>query len=121
MSRTAKSIFFFGIYVILLGVSLVVIPNVLLRVFHVPETSEVWIRVVGMLIILIGYFYVRAAASKEGMTKFFQWTVHTRSAVFIFLIVFVLLNFVKPIIILFGVIELAGAVWTGLSLRSSPS
>lgn len=81
MSRAAKSVFFFGIYVISLGVFLVVAPNVLLKLFGVPETSEVWIRVVGVVVLLIGYYYVRAATNEEGMTKFFRWTIYTRSSV----------------------------------------
>ena len=118
MSRAAKSIFFFGIYVISLGVLLVVAPNVLLRFFSVPETSEVWIRVVGVVVLLIGYYYVRAAIDNKGMTKFFRWTIYTRSSVIVFFTVFVLLNYVKPTLILFGVFDLAGAIWTALALRS---
>lgn len=121
MSRAAKSIFYFGIYVILLGLILVLIPNFLLNIFNVPETDEVWIRVVGMLIIFIGYYYIRAATKEEGMTKFFRWTVHTRSLVIVYFIIFALLNLVKPTLILFGGIDLIGAIWTGLALRSSSS
>jgi len=119
MSRAAKSLFFFGIYVILLGVILVVAPNVLLKFFNIPETSEVWIRVVGMLVLIIGYYYVRAATNEEGLKKFFRWTIYARSTVIVFFTVFVLLNFVKPILILFGVFDLAGAIWTALALRST--
>ncbi len=81
MNRAAKSVFFFGIYVLLLGATLVVAPNVLLRIFNVPETSEVWIRIVGMLILFLGYIEVRAAIGKKDMTEFFRWTVFTRSSV----------------------------------------
>lgn len=119
MSRAARSLFFFGIYVISLGVFLVVAPNVLLKFFSVPETSEVWIRVVGVVVLLIGYYYVRAATNEEGLTNFFRWTIYTRSSVIVFFTVFVLLNYIKPTLILFGVIDLAGAIWTALALRSS--
>lgn len=119
MSRAAKSVFVFGIYVISLGVFLVVAPNVLLKIFNIPETSEVWIRVVGMLVLIIGYYYVRAATNEEGLTKFFRWTIFARSTVIVFFTVFVLLNYVKPILILFGVFDLAGAIWTALALRST--
>ncbi len=78
MSRAAKSVFFFGIYVLSLGVVLIIAPNVLLKLFGVPETSEVWIRVVGVVVLIIGYYYVRIATNEEGMTKFFRWTIYTR-------------------------------------------
>ncbi len=121
MSNTAKSIFCFGIYIIILGVSFMVVPNVFLSIITIPETTEVWIRIVGMLVFLIGYYYIRAALNEEGMTNFFRWTVHARSSVIVFLIIFVILGFVKPIIILFGVIDLLAAIWTGITLRSSTS
>lgn len=119
MSRAAKSLFFFGIYVILLGVFLVVAPNVLLKIFNIPETTEVWIRIVGVVVLIIGYYYVRAATNEKGLMKFFRWTIYTRSTVVVFFTVFVLLNFIKPILILFGVFDLSGAIWTALALRSS--
>lgn len=121
MSKAAISIFCFGIYLILLGIVLVVVPNVLLAIFGIAATSEVWVRVVGMLVLILGYYYIRSARDEEGMTKFFRWTVHTRSSVIVFFIIFVVLGFVKPILILFGVIDLAAAIWTGVTLRSSAS
>ena len=118
MSRTAKSIFVFGIYVILLGLTLVFIPNTLLKTFKVAETNEVWIRILGMVLLFLGYLYMRASMTGEEMRKFFTWTVHTRSTVIVFLTAFVLLDMVEPVIILFGVIDLAGAAWTALTLRT---
>jgi hypothetical protein len=116
MSHPAKSLFAFGIYLVGLGAILVVTPNTLLGLFGLPGTSEVWIRVAGMLVLLLGFYYIKAA--RKELTDFFQWTVYTRSSVIVFFIVFVLLGFVSPILILFGVVDLLGAVWTGLTLRS---
>ncbi|MFC2160925.1 hypothetical protein ACFLRX_04660 [Acidobacteriota bacterium] len=90
-----------------------------MKMFNVPETSKVWIRVVGVLVLLIGYYYVRAATDKKDMTNFFRWTIYARSSVLVFFIVFVLLNYVQPILILFGVFDLVGAIWTALALHSS--
>ena len=120
MGKAALSMFCFGIYLIILGLSLMVIPNVLLSVFALPAASEVWIRALGMVVLLLGYIYVRAGRSggKEGMPDFYRWTVHTRSSVIVFLAVFAILGLTKPVIILFGVFDLAGAVWTYLALRT---
>ena len=121
MSKAAKTILCFGIYLILLGISMMVIPNILLAIFTIPLTNEVWIRIVGMIVLLLGYIYIRAALNEEGMTHFFRWTVHTRSSVIVFLAIFVLFGFAKPILILFGVMDLLAAAWTGPSLRSAAS
>ncbi len=116
MSSSARSLFVFSIYIFVLGVVLMAIPNVLLNLFGLPETHEVWIRVLGMLTSLLGYYYFQAARNE--LKNFFQWTVYTRASVILFFIGFVLLDFVSPILILFGVIDTAGALWTHLSLRA---
>ena len=82
MSRSAVSVFVFGIYLLLLGAVLVIVPNVLLTVFFVPPTNEVWIRVVGMLILFLGVYYVLAAHAE--LRQFFPWTVYVRSSVIVF-------------------------------------
>lgn len=101
---------------LVLGIVLLVEPNLLLGLFSLPSTAEVWIRVAGMLVLFLGIYYT--LASRNGMTSFFPWTVYVRSSVILFFIAFVLLGFVKPQLILFGVVDLLGAIWTGFALRS---
>ncbi|MGE0443554.1 MAG: hypothetical protein AB7S39_23970, partial [Gemmatimonadales bacterium] len=61
MTKSAMTVFFFGLYLFLLAITLIVAPNTLLGLFRMPPTSEVWIRVVGMLTACIGVYYVVAA------------------------------------------------------------
>jgi hypothetical protein len=117
MSNSAKSVFVFGIYVVVLGITLLVAPNVLLSLFGLPATNEVWIRVVGMLLCLLAFYYIQAARNE--LSASFRWTVYTRASVIVFFIVFVVLGLVKPVLILFGGVDLLGAIWTALALRSS--
>lgn len=117
MSNSARSIFIFGLYLVVLGITLLVVPNFLLTLFFSPSTTEVWIRVVGMLSLFLGFYYTQAA--RKEMADFFQWTVYVRSTVILFFAAFVLLGFATPPLILFGVVDLLGAIWTGLALRSS--
>ncbi len=117
MSKEAKSIFVFAVYLILLGITLLVVPNVLLSVFAYPTTDEVWIRVVGMLLVMIAFYYIQAARNE--LIAFFWWTVYARSAVIIFFIAFVVLGLARPILILFGAVDLLAALWTAVALHSS--
>ncbi len=119
MSKSARSVFTFSVYLFLLGAILLVVPNVLLNLFYIPETKEVWIRVVGMLVFLLGYYYFQV--SRNEIKQFMQWTVYARSSVVVFFVVFVMLGFAPPVLILFGVIDVAAAVWTQLCLRSEKS
>ncbi len=116
MSRAAKSIAAFGVYLLLLGPTLVVVPNLFLTVVRVPETDEVWIRVVGMLAFFLGYYYLRAARAE--LTEFMRWTVQARLGVLGFFGAFVVLDLGPPILLLFGGVDAAAAIWTGLALRA---
>jgi len=113
MSNSARSIFVFGLYVAVLGIVLIVIPNFLLKAMSRTSTTEVWIRVVGLLLLYLGFYYTQAA--RKEMTDFFRWTVYTRSTVIVFFAAFVLLGFARPPLIMFGVVDLLGAIWTGLA------
>ena len=115
MSKSAISVLVFAIYLFLLGLTLMVVPNRLLSVFGIPVTSEVWIRVVGMLVTILGTYYYQAA--RHGLRPFLEATVYGRCSVLVFFIVFVLLKFAPPVLILFGVIDAAGAIWTADCLR----
>jgi hypothetical protein len=118
MNRAATSIRVFGIYLMFLGPVVVAAPNVVLALFSLPPTSEVWLRVVGLLAAILGYYYVQAA--RHDLVPFYRASVPARAVAFLGFVTFVLFGLVKPPLILFGVVDLSGAVWTFLALRSSP-
>jgi len=116
MSKSARSLFVFGLYVAAVGIIMLVVPNFMLKTLSRTSTTEVWIRVVGLLLLYLAFYYTQAA--RKEMTDFFRWTVYTRSTVIVFFAAFVILGFAGPPLIMFGVIDLLGAIWTGLALRS---
>jgi len=87
MTYAAKTIFGFGCYLLALGVSLLLFPNAVLAVFGIAPTNEVWIRVVGMLVLFLGSYYGLAAA--VNLHQFFHWTIPLRASVIVFFAVFV--------------------------------
>ena len=116
MSRSALSVFVFSIYLYVFGFMLIVIPDTLLRIFKFPDADGLWIRIVGMLMIILGFYYSHAARSK--LRAFFVWTVIARTSVLLFFVAFVIAGFAPTTLILFGVIEFAAAMWTLLAMRS---
>jgi hypothetical protein len=116
MSKAAVSVRLFGIYVMALGVFVVAGPNLLLGMFGLPLTTEVWIRVVGVLAFNIGLFNYVAAASEY--KPYFEITVVTRCLVLASFIGFVALGMAPPALILFGLVDFAGAMWTWFALRA---
>lgn len=116
MTKSAQSLFFFALYLFGLGAILLGAPNWLLGLFDIPPTTEVWIRVVGMLVLFLGVYYVSAA--RANFLPILEASVRVRVAVPLFFGVFVWLGWAEPPLLLFGGVDLAGAVWTYLTLRS---
>jgi len=117
LSYPAKTLFAFGCYLVALGIGLVLFPNVLLALFGVPPTTEVWIRVAGMLILILGGLDVLASVAE--LHQYIRWTVPFRASVIVFFAAFVLLGYAPPVLLLFGLIDLVCAAWTWLALRQT--
>ena len=116
MSKAAVSVFVFGIYLYAVGALLVAAPNRFLGLSGLPPTSEVWVRVVGVLVLCLATYYTLAA--RAGLRAFLAWTVPVRAAVVVFFAAFVVLRLVGPQFLVFGVVDLLGAGWTALALRA---
>ena len=115
MSKTAFTLFAFGIYLLVLGLILIFFPNGLLSIFGLPTTSEVWIRVVGVLAFNIGVYYIFAARAEA--KGFFIASCYTRTLVFVMFCMFVFFGLSKPVLIFFGFVDLLGGVWTTITLK----
>ena len=111
----AKTVLYFGFYLYVVGLTLLVAPDFLLTTFQMPATEEVWIRVVGVLVTAIGFYYHQIGS--KNITAMLPLTVVTRAFVFLSFMVFVLLKFVSHMLIVFGVIDLLGAAWTLMALK----
>jgi hypothetical protein len=116
VSKGARSVLLFGIYVVALGVTLVIAPNPLLRLFGVAETHEVWIHVLGVLIFNIGIVYVLAGS--DDIPQIIVASIPIRFGTLTFLLLFVLLGNADPALIAFGLVDAATAIWTVAALRA---
>lgn len=114
MSRAALSARVFAVYVVAVGAVLLLVPNQLLALFRIAPTAEIWIRVAGLIAFNLG-IYVWVAAHHR---PFLQASVYTRALVFVVLTGFALTGMADPMLALFGVVDLAGAIWTALALRA---
>lgn len=119
MSKAARSLFVFACYLALIGLVLLVHPNLLLRTVGFAPTQEVWIRVVGMLLLHLASYYYWAA--REGWIAFVRITVPARFSVILLFGAFVAFGYAPPTLLLFGAVDFASAIWTFWALRESPS
>jgi hypothetical protein len=116
MTMAACSVLVFGIYLVCMGLMLLVMPNALLEWLGMPPTQEGWIRVVGMLALFVSYYYIRAA--KAELTPFFVWSIHIRLVEIAFFVAFAVLHLLPSVLMYFGLVDLAGSLWTFLALRA---
>lgn len=111
--------FVFGCYLLLFGAALLFIPNMLLGFFSILPTSEVWIRIVGMLVIFLGIYCIVAARSE--LRPFMVWSVRLRASVILTFGVFVIAGLAPPVLLLVAAVDLVGALWTWRALRKEAS
>ncbi|UCG26986.1 MAG: hypothetical protein JSV24_08395 [Bacteroidales bacterium] len=114
MSASAISILVFGIYIVIVGTGFLFIPNKILPLFKFPETSEPWIRIMGIIVAIIGFYYIIAALNE--LTPFFWATVVGRFAILVGFILLVVTRKAQPMLIGFGVVDAARGFWTLLVL-----
>jgi len=103
-------------YVIVTGLSLLFVPNLLLGIFGLEPTQEIWIRIMGMLVLVLSFYYYFMA--KYGNDKVVRATVLGRLCFCAGLVVFVLLGLAKPALIGFAVVETALAIWSWREIKN---
>ncbi|SEA73031.1 hypothetical protein [Bizionia paragorgiae] len=115
MSQSAISVFIYGIYLAFIGLMLLFVPNVLLNLFDIESTSEVWIRFEGVLLLSTAVYYFIGA--KYELIVILKTIAFIRFTVIVFFTAFVLLELVPPRIIIISVIDFLGGAWTYLMLK----
>jgi hypothetical protein len=118
MSNARLSLLIFGIYMVfVVGIGFMFIPLQILQFFGLTAGDDVWIRFVGMLASIIGFYYIQAARSS--LVDFLPWTVIGRYYAAAFMVLMVVLGVVAPSLLIFAAIDTAGATWTLLGVRSA--
>lgn len=117
MLNPRLSLLVFGLYMVLVvGLGFMVMPMPILRFFALEAGDDVWIRFVGMLALIIGFYYIQVA--RAGLERFFPWTVVGRLYAAGFMVLLVVGKLVGASLLLFAAIDSAGALWTWFGLRS---
>lgn len=117
MSGASRSLLVYSIYTLGLGLTLLLVPNIPLPLFGLPEAKDVWIRVAGMTVIFLSIFYFIAA--RHDFKAFFVASVWFRFAVVGFFAAFAAAGFTSWNILLFTPLDVLFALWTLIELRRS--
>lgn len=112
----ARTVLVFGLYLGLVGLGLLLAPDAILAPLGFPAAHDFWPRVGGMLVLCLATYYLVAA--RANLTPLLRATVFVRCAVFGLFGALVLLDFAPRPLALLGFVDLAGALWTALALKS---
>ena len=117
MSNASTSMLGCGIYLIVIGMICLFIPDFVLLGIGVITPPDVMSRMCGMIFLIFEYIYIRTGLRDEGMEFFYLLTVQERCTIPIFLTTFFFLGYANWVIVLFGFIDLGFGMWTYLALR----
>merc|ERR1712065_126278 len=86
------------------------LPLTLTQLEHTAHPDFVWLRVMGIITCILGYYYTNATTTKN--VDFLRVTVKGRIGAFLIFIVLALFGIVPPIVAGFGVVDFLAGVYT---------
>jgi uncharacterized membrane protein HdeD (DUF308 family) len=117
MTSSARTVWFFGIYLIIEGIFLMLAPSWVLDAIGIPDPESVWRIILGFVVAVLGYYYLRNAAAN--LTPFFGFTVQIRMLQFGFFIFLYFFHEGTLALVGFSFIEFLAGLWTWSALRKS--
>ncbi len=115
MSKSAKSVFIYGIFYAINGLMLLLAPNILLNSLGIEPATEVWIRLAAILLMAIAVYYFLAA--RYELIVIMKATAFIRFSIIFFFTAFVLMKMVSSSILIISIIDFLGGAWTFFMLR----
>jgi hypothetical protein len=116
MKAAALSVGWFGAYLALAGMLLLVWPETTCEAIGLrPPGETMWPRLVGALLLDLAFYCLHAACRQD--EAFIRRTVVTRPWTIVLLSGLIGFGLENPIVLVFGLIDLAAAIWTYRALR----
>lgn len=116
MVPPALTIRIFSYYVLVVGVSLILLPSLVPGWLGIEVDERTWVRVLGLAVVVLGVYYFMAAQNEA--TWFFRVTIATRIGIAAGLALLAVTAGPTQLIF-FGVLDLAGALWTRRALHKT--
>ncbi len=115
MTKSSLSILVFAIYLASLSAAFIFFPNPFIMLFGFEATTEIWIKILGFILGVLAFYFFMATV--DNATNFYRWTVYARLSTLPIFLTFVVLGMAPPVLVLFGIIDAACALWTALALK----
>jgi hypothetical protein len=114
MTAVGRTLRVHGIYLVVVALPFLIVPSVVLSLLPLPEANDAWIRVLGLVVLVLGVYYI--AASSDDAPTFAKATVIGRLFAAAGLVVIAVTSGYL-FIALFAGPDAAGAVWTWTARR----
>jgi len=105
----------FGVYSLLIGLVLLLIPGTLPFFALEIGSNDAWLRLLGFVLCCSSYYYLRSAYAEN--IDFARYTIHTRFMAPIVVVVLIVSGKANWHFLPFGIIDGLGGLWTYLSLK----
>ena len=111
-----KSLTFQTIFLAFTALQLIFIPNVFLSTFGFDTTIEIWIKVIGIILLALSVVYF--GINRYANTSLIKITVLARLTAGIGLIILVLTGEAKSSLFIFAALDMATAIWTYFEIKN---
>ncbi len=115
LDEPAGTVFWFGLYLGAVAVLLFAVPGFFLSLFFLPPPVDPWVRVLAVPLFNFALMYL--AMARWAPPAVLRMTAITRSWVIALFGALVALHLAPPMILIFAVVDLAGAIWTLWAIR----
>jgi hypothetical protein len=115
MKNATNSIYVQAIYMFIAGTGFLLMPNTVLPMFGMAPVEDVWIRVLGLVVLVFGFYYFEMA--KNQVLSYYRASVWGRFAVSAGLVALAVLKIGEMPLLLFAAVDTGLAIWTYTALK----
>ena len=119
MTKSGKSVFYFGIYVIGTGLLFILIPGQITALTQLPPIPSGWGSILGLLALIIGSYDITTGLSN--LQPLIKVSVYVRFGFTIGTILLFLTGQMPVSILALGSVDALGALWTLMALKAEAS
>lgn len=115
MNPACRTIFIFGFYPLFAGLSMVIAPALPLQILGWPIEGLDWIRMLGVVTMIVGYYYLRLGAGD--VLAFCRFSAQARCVIPFVFALMVLTFDMNPLYIALTAVDFLGGLWTWSALH----
>lgn len=115
MNPACRTIYLFGFYPLLAGLSMIIAPALPLQLLGWPIEGLDWIRMLGVVTMIVGYYYLQLG--RNDVLTFCKYSAQMRLLIPLVFTGMVFAFGMNPLYIALTAVDFLGGVWTWRALR----